>query len=111
MLGSIPNHNTTIGTHCCDDVRVLRLIPGLVDLTLVVNLLDNVELDLHLGLFGSATVATNLSFVLIIILWVRCIGVRKLDMGNLEVVLSIASGMGTNQKAMSGIGLVRDSAE
>lgn len=50
VLRTIPNHDTAIRAHRRNDIRVLRLVPGLVDLTLVINLLDNVEFDFHLRL-------------------------------------------------------------
>ena len=111
MLGAIPNHDSTIGAHRRNDVRILRLIPGLVDLAFMVNLLNNIKLDLHLGLLGPATVASNLALVLVVILRVGRIWIGELDVGNLEVVLGITSGMGADEKAMSGVRLVRNSAK
>lgn len=46
---SIPYHDPPVRAHGGDDVRVLRLIPGLIDLPLVINPLCYVELDLNGG--------------------------------------------------------------
>lgn len=106
MLRSIPNHHPPICTHGRNDVRVLWLIPSLVDFAFMVNLLNNVELDLHLMLFGSSTKATNLASFFIVVFGIRCIGVWQLYMSNLKVVLSITGSVGTDQKAMGGIRLI-----
>lgn len=50
VLRAVPDHHPAIRAHRRNDIRVLRLVPGLVDLTLVINFLDNVELDFHLRL-------------------------------------------------------------
>jgi hypothetical protein len=87
------------------------LVSGLVDLALVVDLLNDVELNFHLGLLGTSTVAANLSLVFIIILRIGDIGVRKLNVRDLQVILRFTSGMCANQKTMGRIGLVWDSKE
>jgi hypothetical protein len=84
------------------------LIASLVDLSLVVNLLNDVELDFHGRLLRATTIATNLALVLVIVIRVGGIGIRELDMGNLKVVLSIASSVSADEQAMSGIGFVRN---
>lgn len=50
VLRTIPDHHPTICAHCRNDIRVLWLITGLVDLALVIDLLHNIELDFHLCL-------------------------------------------------------------
>jgi hypothetical protein len=85
------------------------LVAGLVDLALVVDLLNDVEFNFHLGLLGTSTVAANLSLVLIVVIGIRGIGVRKLNMRNLKVILRFASGMCANEKTMGRVGLVWDS--
>lgn len=77
----------------------------------MVNLLHNVELDLHLRLFRAPTVAANFTLIFIVILRVRDVGVWKLHMSNLKVVLGVAGSMGTDEKAMGGVGLIRDPVE
>lgn len=111
MLRAIPNHYPAICAHRRDDVRVLRLIPSLVDLALMVNLLDNVELDLHLRLLRASTIASDLPFLVIVVVRVRNIGIGKLHMGNLKIIGSFSGSMRANQEAMGGIWLVGDSEE
>lgn len=108
MLCAIPDHHPAIRTHGRNDVGVLWLIASLVHLPLVVNLLDDVELDFHGRLLRATAIAANLTLVLIIVVGVRGIGIRKLDMGNLEVVLRVACGVGADEQTMSGVGLVRN---
>jgi hypothetical protein len=82
------------------------LVAGLVDFSLVINLLHNVELDFHGRLLRATPIATDLAPVLIIVIRVGSIGIWELDMGNLKVVLSITSSVGANKQAMSRIWLV-----
>jgi hypothetical protein len=82
------------------------LIASLVDFSLVINLLNNVELDFHGRLLRATSIATNLALVFIIIIRVGGIGIRELNMGNLKVVLSITGSVSADEQAMSGIGLV-----
>lgn len=69
VLGSIPDHDPPVRAHGGDNVRVLRLIAGLIDLPLVINLLGDVELDLNRRwLFGGApSVPTNLFALFIVV--------------------------------------------
>lgn len=97
MLGAIPNHNSAIRAHGGNDVGVLWLIPRLVDFTLVVNLLDNVELDLHRWLLGATSISTNLTLVLIVVFGIWGVGIGELHLGDLKVVLRITSSMRPNQ--------------
>ena len=48
MLCSVKHHNSSICTHRRDHVRILWLVSGLVDFSLVIDLLDDVEFDLDL---------------------------------------------------------------
>lgn len=83
VFRTIPDHRPSVRTHGSNDVGVLRLIPCLVDLTLVVNLLHNVELDLHWGLLGATPISSDLAPFLIVIIGVGSRGVGKLHMGDL----------------------------
>ena len=69
MLRTVPDHHPTICAHRGDYIRVLRLIPGLVDLALVIDLLYDLELDLHLGLIlcSTASMSSNLPLLFIIV--------------------------------------------
>lgn len=106
MFRPIPDHHSPICAHSRNDVGILRLIPGLVHFAFMVNLLNNIELDFHLAFFRSSAIAANLASLFIIVLGIRCIVVRQLYMGNLQVVLSVTGSMGTDQKAMRGIRLI-----
>lgn len=97
VFRAIPDHHPSIRAHGSNDVWVLRLIPCLVDFTLVVDLLHNVELDLHRGLLGATPISANLASFLVVIIGVGSGGVWKLHMGDLQIVLRIARGMRTNQ--------------
>lgn len=96
VLRTIPDHHPTIRAHGRDDVRVLWLISCLVHLSLVINFLGNVELDLHLGFLGGTAISTNLTPLLIVVFWVGSIGVGELHMSNLKIILSIAGRVGTD---------------
>lgn len=47
MFRSIEDQRSPIRGHCGNDVRILRLISGFVDLLRMIDFLDDVELDLH----------------------------------------------------------------
>lgn len=69
VLCSIPYHHSAVCAHGCYYVRVLWLVPGLVDLAFVVDLLHNVELYFHCRrlLARPSSMATNLFSVFIIV--------------------------------------------
>lgn len=75
VLRAIPDHHPAVRAHGRDDIRVLWLVSCLVHLSLVINLLGNVELDLHLWLLRASTITSNLTPFLIIVLGVGSIGV------------------------------------
>ena len=71
MLGTIKDQYFAIHTHGCDDVWVLWLVAGLVDLTWVINLL----LDGHLDASSFAvcvSITSDLLTVLIVLLGIGC---------------------------------------
>ena len=82
MLRPIPDHVSTIRTHRSDNVRVLRLVSCLIDLSLVIDLLDDIEFDLH-GSFlrRSATVAADFLTLLVIFggVWSDRVGQLTMD--------------------------------
>ncbi len=85
MLRSIPDHDATIGAHGRYDVWVLWLVAGLVDLTLVIDLLYNFELHFHCRRFlaRAPTVTTNLFGFFIVIGSVGGNRLRELYVSNL----------------------------
>ena len=84
MLCAVENEKLAIDTESGDDVRVLRLVTGLVDLTRVCNLVHDVALD-GCDLAGLA-VATDLTTVLIVVIWVWCYRLRNLYVCDLQEV-------------------------
>ena len=85
VLSPIPDHDATVCAHGRDDIRILRLVAGLVNLTLVIDLLYNVELHFYRWRFFacSFTVATDLLAFFIVIGSVRSDGLRELHVSNL----------------------------
>lgn len=101
----IPDHNSPIRAHRCYDIWVLRLVPGFVDLSLMVDLLDNVKLHFHISPLLSHAAAMTADFFpfFVIICYIRSDRFWKLNMSDLKIVLSLARGVSTNQESMGGI--------
>lgn len=70
MLCAIEDQDSSIHAHGSDDVGVLRLVSCLVHLARMVYLLLDIHLDSSLFAIGRATIATYLSSLLVIIMWV-----------------------------------------
>ena len=69
VFRSIPDYDPTICAHGGNDVGILWLIARLINLPLVVNLLHNVEFDLHWGwLFRGTSSITADFFPLFIVI-------------------------------------------
>lgn len=102
VLGPVVDEDPAVDAQGSDHVRVLGLVTGLVDLTGMVDLLDDVHLD------GSrlAAVTANLATILIVVIGVRLGRLWDLDLGNLEVVVGAGRGVSADQKAMHAIVLV-----
>lgn len=84
MFCPVPDHNPTIRAHCCDDVRILWLISSFIDFTLMVNLLNNIEFDLHRRLLcGAGPVAADLFPLFVIFGGVGGDGIRQLTVYDL----------------------------
>lgn len=112
MFSPIPDHNSPICAHCSDYIRVLWLIPSLVHFSFVIDLLHNVESDLHdRALLSPATsVAANLLTLFIVVCRISYQWFWKLYVCNLKIVLSLARCVSANQETMSGIVLIRYAA-
>ena len=95
MFCSVPYHYPSIGAHCCYNIRVLRLITGLVDLSFVIDLLHNFKFDLQsLRLFPRGTaMSANFLTILIVVCSIWSDRFRKLNMSNLKIVLRFVRGM------------------
>lgn len=69
MCGSVPYHDSAIRALCCNDIRVLRLVPSSIHLAWMINFLCDIELHLDLLLLRrAAPIASNLSGSLIVVL-------------------------------------------
>ena len=110
VFRSVPNHDSTVRAHCCYYIGILWLVSGFVDLALMVNLLYNVELHFHIcPLLGcTTTMTTNFFSVFIVVGGIGSDRLRKLYVGNLEIVLGFAGSVSTNEKTVGGVILVWD---
>lgn len=101
VLGAVEDENLSIYTQGGNDVGILRLVPSLVDLTRVLNLLDNVALD-GSDVTGVA-IATNFASLLIVVggIWGNRLG--DLDISNLQKVGTLIRRMGSEQQSVHAI--------
>ena len=113
VLCPVPYHHSTICAHRGNDIGILRLIPRLIDFSLVVDLLDNLEFDFNWrGLFGRPTsVATNLLALLIVICRVGRNGSWKLHVRYLQVILRFAGCVCSQEKSMGRVWLFWNTVE
>ena len=72
VLCAIKHQNSSINAHCGNDVRILWLVSSLVNLSWMINLLLDVHFDGSLFSRAGVAVATNLSALFIVIMWVGC---------------------------------------
>lgn len=95
MLCPIPNHDTPIRTHRCDYVRILWLISGFVNLTLMVDPLNDVKFYFHSRCFlgGSAAISTYFLSIFVVVACIWSHRIRKCDGCDLEVIGCITIGM------------------
>ena len=98
MLRAVEDEDLAIDAHGRQDVRVLWLIPRLVDLARVVNLLGDVELDL--SSVASFTVAANLAPLIIVVLGAWCSRLRDLHLGDLHIVWFLIGGVSTDEETV-----------
>lgn len=97
VLRLIPDHHSTICAHRRDDIRILRLVSGLVHLSGMVNLLDDIEFDLNsFSARWPPSVTTNLPCFFIVVFYIGCNSVWKLDICNLEEIGSAIGGVCAN---------------
>lgn len=112
VFSPIPNHDSPVGAHSSDYIWVLWLISSPIYFPLVVDLLHNVEFDLHnWRLFGTTpSVAANLFKILIIVCCVGCHRFGELYMSDLKIVLGLAGSMSTDEEPMSCVVFIRHTA-
>lgn len=96
VLGAVEDQNLAVDAQGGDDLGILGLVAGLVDLTGVVDLLHDLELE---GLFRIA-VAADLAGLFVKRLEIRGGEIGHVDVGNLEVVLGLARGVGAQDDAV-----------
>lgn len=84
MLCSVKDEDLAIYTERGNDVRILWLVAGLVDLARMLNLVDNITLDG--GNIARLSVTANLTTIVVIVIGVRGRGLGDLHIGNLQIV-------------------------
>jgi hypothetical protein len=94
MLGLIPNQNSAISAHGCNDIWILRLVSSLVDFAWMGDLLNYVEFHLNGIVTLSSAIPPNLARLLIVIFGIRLNGVWQLDIGYLKIVGLVVGGVG-----------------
>ncbi len=87
MLRAVKHQDAAIHTHGGDHIGVLGHVPCLVDFTVMVNLLNDVELYFRLRLLAGA-ISPNLFSVVIVVRRIR-LEVWNTKFGNLEVIRCI----------------------
>lgn len=97
VFRAIPDHDPAVCAHGSDNVGILWLIPGLVDFTLVINLLHDVELDFHGRLLRAAAIPSDFPALLIVVVRIGGRWIGELDMSNLQVILRIAGSVCADQ--------------
>ena len=102
VLGAVEYEDLSINAEGRNDVGILRLVTGLVDLAGVVNLLRDLELDGHAGLGVSA----NLAAVLVKIFRIGDCGLGYLHLGNLKMIRDAFGSVCAEKQAVSAIGAV-----
>lgn len=109
MFCSIPYHYSPVRAHCSDDIWIVWLISSFIHLSLVVNLLHNVEFDFHdwCLLPGATAIAPNLLTIFIVVGRIRRDRFWKLHVSYLQVILSLVGSVGADEKSMSRVILVR----
>lgn len=107
VLGAVENQDPAVNCECSNDVWVLRLVSGLVDLAGVIDLLRDLESD-DGRLPSSTAIATNLATLFVIVGRVRRCGFRNLEFRNLEVVGLAFGCVGTDEQSVDSLVLVLD---
>lgn len=95
VLCSVKDEDLAVDTEGGNDVGVLGLVSGLVDLARVLDLLDNVALDG--GHVSGFSVSTNLAALLIVVVGIRRHSLRDLNVGNLDKVGALIGRVGAEE--------------
>lgn len=102
MLRPIKNEHLSRDSFCREQIRVLRHIPRTVDLSIVIEFLD--DLDAGLRRDGVSTELTTLLVVVVAVKFFVAFG--DLDICDLEIVLGLAGGVGSKEEAVGCVGLI-----
>ena len=100
VLGTIEDQYSSINAHCGYNIRILRLVSRLIDLSGVIYFLFNVHFDGSLFAGWRISITTNFSTIFIIVIGIGVDIFRDFDVGNLSVVLCAVSSMGANQESV-----------
>lgn len=103
MLGTVKDKSVSRSGHGGNEVGVLRHVASFVDLTGMVDLLDDVE---GYGLLRRAEAAQFFSFG-IVVCWTGCRLVWKVDLSNLKVVLSFPGGVCSDDETVGAVVFAR----
>lgn len=101
MFCAVEDEDTAIHGKSRNNVWVLRLITCLVDLTRMLNLVDNVTLDgRHLA---RLAIPTDLAAILVVIVrvWRGCFG--DLYIGDLKIIGTVVRGVRSQQQAVNSV--------
>lgn len=104
VLCAVENEDLAVNAESGDDVGVLRLVTGLVDLSRMLNLLDDVALDG--GNIGGLAIATNFPSLLVVVVRVRSPSLGDLDVSELNEVGALIGSVCAEQEAMDPVVLV-----
>ena len=103
VLASVENKDPRVYTHCGYNIWILRLIPGFVDLSRMIDLLLDCHLNLGLFTRGRISITANLPSVLVIVDLIRCNIFGEFDGSNLEIILSAVGGMCSDEEAVDSV--------
>lgn len=101
MLRSVEDENFAVDAKSSNNVRVLRLITGLVDFPRVLNPLYDVALER--GNIASFSIASNLASFLVVVVGIRRHGFGYLDIGDLKEVGTVVGSVCSQQKTVHAI--------
>jgi len=99
MLGAIEDQCPTINTHGCNDIWILWLISGLVDLSRMINPLVDGHLDAS-SFSIRVSITSNFFALLIVVVGIGGDIVWKLDGCDFQVVWLVVGGVCADEKAM-----------
>lgn len=109
MFCLIENEGTSITGKSSNHIRILRLVPGLVDITGMIYFLDNIDFNLHRSFFVTA-IAADLAPFFVIVLGEGESTFGELYLSYLDVVLFVIGSLSAEKKTMRCIWFVGDAS-